>query len=417
MRRLYHQFYLAIIASLVLAVVTAGALWRFAPYETAADQALEMAGSLVAAQLAVESEDRTAQQRAVERLHERLQIDLGLFDSERQPLAAAGEPVPPPPKRRESGGWIASRGGAAWAIRLPDGRWVVARPPPRKHRPLLGLIGFLGSIAVLVAICAYPLARRLTRRLERLQAGVESLGAGDLSARVKVEGRDEVARLAECFNRSAARIEELVAAHKMLLASTSHELRTPLSRIRLGIEMLMDAPDPKRRASLERDIMELDGLIEQILLSSRLDALKRIDVKERIDLLALAAEEGAHHEHCTTAGEPVFVSGDRMLLRQLVRNLIDNAEKYGTPPIEIEVDREQGLAVMTIADSGAGISAGDAERNFLPFYRGAKSAGKSGAGLGLSLVRQIARRHGGDAVWVGDQRRPSTIRVSIPVAV
>jgi len=87
-----------------------------------------------------------------------------------------------------------------------------------------------------IAICAYPLVRRLTRRLEHLQAGVESLGAGELSARVKVEGKDEVARLAESFNSAAARIEQLVSAHKMLLANTSHELRTPLARIRLGTD-------------------------------------------------------------------------------------------------------------------------------------------------------------------------------------
>ena len=167
---------------------------------------------------------------------------------------------------------------------------------------MLGIIGFLGAIALAVAVCAYPLVRRLTRRLERLQAGVESLGAGDLSARVKVEGKDEVARLAESFNRAAARIEELVGAHKMLLANTSHELRTPLSRIRLGIELLKETPDAKRRAELEMDIAELDGLIEQILLSSRLEAVRSIDRREEVDLLAVAAEEAARYEQCSVTG-------------------------------------------------------------------------------------------------------------------
>ncbi len=110
----------------------------------------------------------------------------------------------------------------------------------------------------MIAICAYPLVRWLTRRLERLQTGVESLGAGELSARVKVEGKDEVARLAASFNNAAARIEELVSAHKMLLANTSHELRTPLSRIRLGIELIQASADPARKAALEKDIAELD---------------------------------------------------------------------------------------------------------------------------------------------------------------
>ena len=132
------------------------------------------------------------------------------------------------------------QGGPAWAVRLPDDRWVVARMPGRQGPKLVSIIGFLGAIALAVAICAYPLVRRLTRRLERLQAGVEQLGAGDLAARVKVEGKDEVARLAESFNRAAARIEELVGSHKLLLANASHELRTPLSRIRLGVEFLKE---------------------------------------------------------------------------------------------------------------------------------------------------------------------------------
>ncbi len=153
-----------------------------------------------------------------------------------------------------------------------------------------------------VAICAYPLVRRLTRRLERLQAGVEQLGAGDLAARVKIEGKDEVARLAESFNRAAARIEELVGSHKLLLANASHELRTPLSRIRLGVEFLKETADPKRKHELERDIAELDQLIDEILLSSRLDAVRGLDQREEIDLLALAAEEGARYDRCSVTG-------------------------------------------------------------------------------------------------------------------
>ena len=85
----------------------------------------------------------------------------------------------------------------------------------------MGIIAFLGTIALLVAVSAYPLVRGLTRRIERLQAGVEQLGGGDLKARVEVKGRDEVALLAASFNRAAERIEQLVGAHKMLLANAS----------------------------------------------------------------------------------------------------------------------------------------------------------------------------------------------------
>ena len=145
---------------------------------------------------------------------------------------------------------------------------------PSGRHPAIGLILLLGGIALVIALCAFPVVRGLTRRLERLQDGVETLGAGNLAARVKVEGCDEVARLAQASTASAARIEELVNAHRLMLAHASHEIRTPLSRIRLGIEMLADKNDPKCKAELEQDIAELDALVDDILLASRLDMIK-----------------------------------------------------------------------------------------------------------------------------------------------
>src|SRR6266567_2451393 len=123
---------------------------------------------------------------------------------------------------------------------------MVARLPHDHRHPGVPLFA-LALVALAVGVGAFPVVRRLTRRLERLQSGVESLGAGDLTARVKVEGRDEVARLAESFNRAATRIESLVGAHKMLLANASHELRTPLARIRLGIELSKENVDPQHQ--------------------------------------------------------------------------------------------------------------------------------------------------------------------------
>ena len=412
MRRLYHQFYLTIIASLLGVVVMAGALWRFAPNETPSDQAFEMAGVLVAAHLAPVGAPAPVQQQAINQLHARLGVDVGLFDEDRRALAAAGEPVPRP-ATRQSGGWVYGRNGPAWAIRIPDGRWVVARPLPRQRRPVVGIVAFLAAIAVLIAICAYPLVRRLTRRLERLQAGVDSLGAGDLGARVKVEGRDEVARLAASFNRAAARIEELVGTHKMLLANTSHELRTPLARIRLGIELFQGAQDAKRKAHLEQDIAELDGLIDAILLSSRLDAVQAVDRSEDVDLLAVAAEEAARYEHCSVAGELVVVRGDRGLLQRMVRNLLDNAQQHGVAPIVVEVSRADGEATVLVSDHGPGISPNDRERIFSPFYRACGGTGAVGTGLGLTLVRQIARQHGGDASWTLTPTGLNAIRVMV----
>src|SRR5690349_12509634 len=117
MRRLYHQFYLTIVASLLGVVVMAGALWRFAPNETPSDQAFEMAGVLLAAHLAPANAPASAQQEAIDQVHARLGLDMGLFDADGGVLAAAGDPVPRP-GARQTGGWIRGRNGSAWAIRI-----------------------------------------------------------------------------------------------------------------------------------------------------------------------------------------------------------------------------------------------------------------------------------------------------------
>ena len=135
------------------------------------------------------------------------------------------------------------------------------------------LVAVLGGIALAVALGARPIVRRLTGRLERCSTASSRSAPAISRARVKVEGRDEVARLAQSFNQAAARIESLVDAHKMLLANASHELRTPLARIRLGLELV--EAHPERKAELARDIAELDQLVDEILLVSRLDATER----------------------------------------------------------------------------------------------------------------------------------------------
>jgi signal transduction histidine kinase len=225
-----------------------------------------------------------------------------------------------------------------------------------------------------------------------------------------------VARLAASFNRAAARIEELVGSHRMLLANASHELRTPLSRIRLGLELFQQTKDPKYRAELTRDIAELDLLLDEILLASRLDAVAALDTSEEVDLLALAAEECARYDECSLEGAAVKVRGDPRLLRRLVRNLIENAKRYGKPPVRVGLRREGPWAELDVVDAGAGIPASERERVFTPFHRLGGALAGEGTGLGLSLVRQIARLHGGDAVVAPRPDAASCLRVSLLAA-
>jgi signal transduction histidine kinase len=135
--------------------------------------------------------------------------------------------------------------------------------------------------------------------------------------------------------------------------------------------------------------------------------------REDVDLLALAAEEGARCEESDITGEPVIVRGDPTLLRRMIRNLIENAKLHGSPPIEVRVRREGDRATLTVSDGGDGIPAGERERVFAPFYR-LRGTRSQGSGLGLALVRQIARQHGGEAWAASLATRPSTIEVTIP---
>jgi signal transduction histidine kinase len=261
----------------------------------------------------------------------------------------------------------------------------------------------VGALILLLTVAAYPVARRITSRLERLQSRVEALGGGDLTARVEVEGNDEVADLARSFNRAAERIAELVDAQKRLLAGASHELRSPLARLRVAAELLGLEGRPELREQVARDIAELDELVDELLLASRLEAQGRPPHREEVQLLGLLAEEAARETNgvAEIAGEPVVVQGDPRMLRRLIRNLLDNARRYGGgSAIEASVvSLEPGGVRLRIADRGPGVVESERERIFEPFYQaaGGAKAERGGAGLGLALVRQIARHHGGDA--------------------
>jgi signal transduction histidine kinase len=207
-----------------------------------------------------------------------------------------------------------------------------------------------------------------------------------------------VAELAASFNRTAARIEQLVGTQKSLLANVSHELRSPLARMRMAAELLADDGRPELRTRLARDIAELDALIDELLEASRLDAGAVAEHSEAVEMLALAAEEAAEFR-ADASGSVATVNGDARLLRRLVRNLLENARRYGGgTPIEISVESDNDTVTLRVCDRGPGVAEAERERIFEPFYRihGTAESG-NGVGLGLALVRQIARRHGGDA--------------------
>jgi signal transduction histidine kinase len=303
--------------------------------------------------------------------------------------------------RRESGWW--------------PGPWL--GPGSGQALALLLLLLFLG-----VAAGAYPVVRRLTRRLERLQRGVEQFGAGRLDLRVDDQGKDEVAALAASFNRAAGQIETLLRSHQSLLANASHELRSPLARLKMAFAMLEGAA-PAQRARLQQEIdaniAELDALVEEVLLASRLDADRRERPLEPVELLGLAAEEGAR---CDASVEPapglnrLVVQGEERLLRRALRNLLENARRYGGGEVLLALAQAGERAELSVCDRGPGVPGAMRERIFEPFFRlpgHAEQAG--GVGLGLSLVKQIAERHGGAVRCQAREGGGSCFVLSLPL--
>ena len=309
----------------------------------------------------------------------------------------------------------------------PGGRAGFDDPPPM---PLpfvppswprgVGLAVLLLVLFVAVSAGAYPVVRRLTRRLEALKQGVEQFGSGQLHHRVAVTGKDEVAAVASSFNAAAAKVETLVRSHQSLLANASHELRSPLARMKMAVSMLDDA-SPAQRTKLKQEIntnvAELDALVEEVLLASRLDgAQTQVDPRERVDLLALAAEEASRVD-AEVDGVSLGVVGDERLLRRALRNLLENARRYGGHDVSVLTESRAGRALVRVCDRGPGVPEAMRERIFESFFRlpgHAEQAG--GVGLGLSLVKQIAERHGGSVRCEAREGGGSCFVLSLPLA-
>ena len=452
MKNLYLRIYATVVVVLLLFAAASG--WIFQRHmeqqRVRADAVLtERMGAwaeLIQRSLPGSDQPIADQAEALLEWSQRLRLPLAL-DSERGQRIAQSESF----LRRQSDGAV--RG---LAVRLEDGRtlWIL-RPGPIRADAIGGRLGFgnappgaradgpngsggpnflpfippawqgAGLVAVLAALFiavaagAFPVVRRLTRRLEALKQGVEQFGSGQLHHRVQVTGHDEVAAVASSFNVAAERVEALVKSHRSLLANASHELRSPLARMKMAVSMLEDAP-PAQRAGLKREIdtnvAELDALVEEVLLASRLDATPSRERDERVELLGMAAEEAARVD-AAVHGAPVVVLGEDRLLRRALRNLLENARRYGGREVEVIVEARDGRAQVRVCDRGPGVPEAMRERIFESFFRlpgHAEQAG--GVGLGLSLVKQIAERHGGSVRCEGREGGGSCFVLALPVA-
>jgi two-component system sensor histidine kinase MprB len=263
-----------------------------------------------------------------------------------------------------------------------------------------GGIAIAAAFGLLVARAALAPVRRLTETAETVTE------TGDLSQRIDVTGRDELARLAVSFNGMLAALEASTRAQRQLVADASHELRTPLTSLRTNIEVLASdrTLPPGERERLLNDVVEQLGemttLVSELIDLARGEQNPAEPEEVRLDLLAEDAVERARRnrpgiEFVTDLHESV-VHGVPSTLERAVANLLDNAAKWSPAGGSVEVGVQDGT--VTVRDHGPGIDDEDLPFVFDRFYRASSARGLPGSGLGLAIVRQVAQAHGGTVV-------------------
>jgi signal transduction histidine kinase len=287
------------------------------------------------------------------------------------------------------------------------------------------LLGFAGVISVTFA---WVVAATVTSELERLARAAGRLAEGDMTARVAVTGRDELARVAHTFNDMARRLQAaferqrtLEAARRELIAAVSHDLRTPLATTRAMVEALIDGvvvePNEVHRYHrlINREIQHLSRLIDDLFELSQIESGALELTLTRIDLSGLASETLAAYEaqareqdlrlECKMPAQLPALLADGPRLQRVLRNLVDNALRH-TPPggqVELAAQAVDGAVELSLSDSGPGVAVAERERIFERFYRGERSRARSeqavGAGLGLAIARGLVEAHKG-TIWV-----------------
>jgi signal transduction histidine kinase len=268
-------------------------------------------------------------------------------------------------------------------------------------------------LLLLLAGATWLVVGSTLRPIAALRRGAQMVTATGKARELPVpEARDEVRTLAITLNDMLARLDAAGRRQRSLVSDTAHELRSPIASIRAQLEVALDHPEQQDWNQTGRDVLadtlRLSRLAEDLLVLARLDEHQpRAGAGKPVDLAALVTEEaerGAGGRVPVTARVtgPCAVTGDVEGLRRMLRNLIENALRYAKSGVEVSARREAGEAVLTVSDDGPGIPPADRERAFDRFVRldDARSRDETetgGAGLGLAIVRAIARTHGGSA--------------------
>jgi signal transduction histidine kinase len=319
-----------------------------------------------------------------------------------------------------------------------DARGVlVARGVHGEKARWVGPVFMIVSGLVIFVLGAIVTARYIVRPIDRLAKTARDLGAGDLSARSRLERSDEIGELGQRFDEMADRIQVLMRSEKELFANIAHELRTPLSRIGVALDLATEGDAAAARASLAEiavDVSELETIIDDILSTLRFEIADRAGVVAQLPLrrahvvassIARAAEDRMRSRHpnrpfeATIADNLPLVDVDQVLVRRVIDNLLENAHKYSPDPdakITLDARLDGDHVVYTVRDRGAGIPAEDLPMVFAAFFRGERSRSREtgGVGLGLTLAKRIVDAHDGTIEVESTFGQGTTVTVTLP---
>jgi signal transduction histidine kinase len=315
-------------------------------------------------------------------------------------------------------------------IRIPGTPRILRMGPLGMVFPLSGWRGSLAFLLGMGALLlgAFLLLRPIRRRITALSRAAVALGRGELGTRTEVGAADAIGALAQSFNGMAEEIQRLVTAREELLNMTSHELRTPIQRLHFSLERLRTIDDPEKAAAacerMERDLLELDALIEELLTYARLED-RNTSVRGESELGSLCSELCETLPHLAASRSLVFsettcelppVAVEPRLVRRAVSNLLVNALRHAHSRVELKLQKEGSLIHVFVDDDGPGVPLAERAQIFKPFFRRDDPCTQNsrGSGLGLAIVRRIAERSGGqvsvDAAPLGGAR----FRLSLP---
>ncbi len=295
-------------------------------------------------------------------------------------------------------------------------------------RPLLGgrrlsrfpLIAVLAMIGLMIALLVLPLSRRLTRPLRALHLLGEEWAEGRLEKRATVTGNDEISALSRVFNTMAENLQKMLQQRKEFLALISHELKSPLTRMKIAAELISEQEPSavKLVNDIKTDIEASEALVEQLLCLSRIEMGLPSAIKETVDLNQVIQRSIARVEPVARAsgisirysGESHSINGDSAELQRAIVNVLENAVKFSAPQneVELEMRRQDSVVRIVCKDHGPGIESEEQQKIFEPFYRGKRTDGKDGSGLGLFIARRIAEMHGGK-IWAEPNQPSGTI--------